>query len=339
MTDHTQPRGQQWNGAAPSGPRRGRAVGAWVAVVLLLTTFALAKSGPASPPSGQQEAAATPPATTAPATPAPASDRDLPDPLPAIKRPATNAVVDEARDDNLERPNQGERTFGHHRYLVDQFTADGNWKDIGTAVAADQLAGMTPVQIAEFMRVTGATREEIRPGQASLMQLSPTRDWRHMKAPRPKIRYRQIDISRIGPLVIVPEWLVIHYTAGVSDTTDAIWKLFNDKHGIPSTQFVVGKPGDILQMMPETQMCDGTLDFNDHSIQIEICGDFRLEKETDQEFQATVALVRYLQRTYHIPDTHIISHRQVDNNFGHVGRKPDPTFRFMNRLYDALRKQ
>lgn len=266
------------------------------------------------------------------------SDHDLNDPLPAISRQGTNAVVDEGRDDNLPRPLDGARTFGHHRHMVDLFTPEGNWKDIGTAVSADQVAGMTPGQVAEFMRTTGAKPADIRPGDASIMQVPPTKDWDHMVAPRPEITYREIDFSRIGHVTIDPKWVVVHYTAGVDDTTDKIWNLFNQKKGIPSTQFVVGRPGDILQMLPETQLCDGTLDFNDQAIQIEVCGDFRLKKESDEEVAATAALVRYLQKKYHIADTHVISHRQVDNSFGHVGRKPDPTFRFMNRIYDALRE-
>lgn len=268
-------------------------------------------------------------------TPTP-SDRDLNDPLPAIGRPGTNATVDEMRDDNLDRPVLGERNFGHHRHKADMFTADGNWLDIGSAVAADQYAAMTPSQQAEFLRVTGARPEDVTAGDGTLMQLSPTKDFDHMDAPKPDMRYQAIDYTGVGPITINPTAIVLHYTAGVDDTTDQIWKLFNSEKGIPSTQYVVGKPGDILQMMPETQMCDGTLEYNDHTIQIEVCGDFRAQKETDEELNATVALVRYLQKQYHIPDTQIISHRQVDNNTGHVGRKPDPTFRFMNRVYNAL---
>lgn len=274
-----------------------------------------------------------------PTPPAPPSDHDLDDPLPALSRTGTNATVDEMRDDNLDRPVLGERSFGHHRHKADFFTPDGNWIDIGSAVAADQYAAMTADQQAEFIRTTQAAPGEIRQGDGSLMTLSPTKDFDRMDAPKPDMRYKEIDYTGVGPHTIDPKWIVLHYTAaGADDTTDGIWRLFNSEKGIPSTQYVIGKPGDILQMMPETQMCDGTLEFNDHSIQIEVCGDFRQEKETDEEVKSTVDLVRYLQKTYRIPDTQIISHRQVDNNTGHVGRKPDPTFRFMNRVYDGLRQ-
>lgn len=267
----------------------------------------------------------------------PADDRDLDDPLPAISRPGTNAVVDEMSDHNLELPPNASRTFGHHRVIVHYFTPDGNWSDIGTAVAADQLSGMTPSQQAEFMQRTNAQPGEIRPGNAALMQLPPTKDFDKMVAPRPDITYREIDYTRIGQIPLDdPKSLVIHYTAAVDDTPDSVWKMFNDGQGIPSSHFIVGKDGAILQILPQNQMCDGTLDFNEHSLQIEVCGNFRLEKETDAEFNSTLALVRHLQKQYQIPDTQIISHRQVDNNFGHVGRKPDPTFHFMNRLYAAL---
>jgi len=266
-----------------------------------------------------------------------ASDRDLDDPLPAIRRPGTHRVVDEMRDHNLPVPVDGERTFGHRRVDGAMFTDQGNWRDIGTAVAADQLAGMTERQQAEFATVTGARPEEITPGDASLMQVAPAEDWDSMPGPRPTIEYREIDYSRIGPREIEPKWLVMHYTAGVDDTPESIWDRFNDRKGIPSTQFIVGKDGRILQIMPETQRCQGTLFFNNESVQIEVCGNFRMEHETDAEFESTLALVKYLQKKYHIPDTQIISHRQVDSNFGRPGRKPDPGFRFMNRLYEALR--
>lgn len=265
------------------------------------------------------------------------SDKDLDDPLPAILRPGANEVVDESRDSNMPLAPGRERTFGHKRVEGKLFDKNGNWADIGTAVAADQLAGMSDAQKAEFLAVTGAKPEEITPGDANIMLLSPTENWNEMNAPRPQITYKEIDYSKIGNVKIEPKWIVMHYTGGVNDSAKGVWNWFNQKKGIPSTQFIVGKDGEIIQTMPETQKCVGTLDFNDESIQIEVCGNFRLQKETDAEFNATVALVKYLQKKYHIPDTQIISHRQVDNNFGHVGRKPDPGFRFMNRLYDELR--
>lgn len=265
------------------------------------------------------------------------SDRDLDDPLPAISRPGTHRVVDEMRDHSNPLPPDAERTFGHRRVDGAIFTDAGNWRDIGTAVAADQLAGMTERQLAEFTSVTGAKPEEITAGDASLMQVAPTEDWESMPGPRPPIEYREIDYSRIGPHPIEPRWLVMHYTAAVDDTPESVWQRFHERQGIPSTQFIVGKDGRILQIMPETQKCQGTLFFNNESLQIEVCGNFRLERETDAEFESTLALVKYLQKKYHIPDTQIISHRQVDSNFGRPGRKPDPGFRFMNRLYEALR--
>lgn len=265
------------------------------------------------------------------------SDRELNDPLPAVQRPGTRDVVDEMRDHDRPLPDDGERTFAHQRTDGAMFTADGNWADIGTAVAADQFAAMTACQQDEFRRITGAAPEEIRAGDGSLMELPPTKDFEHMDAPCPAITYCEIDYSRIGHHTIHPEWLVIHYTAMVDDTPESVWAHFNRNKGIPSTQFIVGKDGAILQIMPETQKCDGTLDFNANTVQIEVCGNFRQEKETDAEFSSTVALVKYLQKKYQIPDTQIISHRQVDNNFHHVGRKPDPTFHFMNRLYETIR--
>mgnify|MGYP006277327653 CR=1 FL=1 len=266
------------------------------------------------------------------------SDRDALDPLPALSRPNTSTVVDEMRDDNLARPSNGARRFGHHRHMAGLFTADGNWQDTGTAVAADQYAGFTPGQQAEFLSTTGAKAQDIRPGDAGLMQLSPAKDFDRMDAPKPAITFREIDHSKIGSIANQPRWIVMHYTAGVNDTPDSVWKRFNDLKGIPSTHFVVGKQGDILQCIDEGQICDGTLNFNDEAIQIEVCGDFRAERETDAEFNATTNLVKYLQKKYHIADTQVISHRQVDNNTGNPGRKPDPTFRFMNRLYTAIRE-
>jgi hypothetical protein len=266
------------------------------------------------------------------------SDAAMLDPAPAVHKPKTAEVVDEGRDDDLPRPADGARRFGHHRHMASLFTEDGNWVDTGTAVAADQYAGMTPSQQAEFLRKTGLAASDVRPGDASLMQVPATKSFDGMNAPRPEITYREIDFSRIGKVTIEPKKLVIHYTAGVEDTPDSVWKRFNDLRGVPSTHYIVGKQGDILQTMQETQLCDGTLDYNDESIQIEVCGDFRKEQETEPEFASTVALVRYLQKKYRIADTQIISHRQVDNTFGHPGRKPDPTFRFMNRLYRAIKE-
>ena len=303
--------------------------------------FVLASPGaPTSAPAGpRQDAPAGEPVPGggAPDTVA-TSDKDLLDPLPALNRPSTSRVVDEMRDDYLPRPTDGARRFGHRRHMASLFTADGNWADIGTAVAADQFAAMTSSQQAEFLRTTGAARSEVRGGDGSLMMLPATKPFEQMTAPRPEIRYREIDYSKIGRIAITPKTIVVHYTAAVDDTPDSVWKRFNDLKGIPSTHFIVGKQGDIVQCLPENQLCDGTLEYNDDAVQIEVCGDFRLEHETEPEFKATVDLVRYLQKTWGIPDTQVISHRQVDNLTGHPGRKPDPTFRFMNRLYDAIRE-
>lgn len=296
---------------------------------------------PARLPAPQATAAC--PCTPGAPTPEPvdrfASDKDQLDPQPAIAKPTTGKVVDEMRDDNLPRANHGARRFGHRRHMAGLFTTDGNWQDTGTAVAADQYAGFTPGQKAEFLRTTGVAESDVRAGDAALMQLPPTKDFDRMDAPTPAITFRQIDMSKVGKIQTDPKWVVVHYTASVNDTPDSVWKRFNDLKGIPSTHFIVGKQGDILQCMDETQLCDGTLKFNDDSVQIEVCGDFRSERETEAEFNATADLVKYLQKKYHIADTQVISHRQVDNNFGFPGRKPDPTFRFMNRLYDAIREK
>jgi soluble lytic murein transglycosylase-like protein len=264
------------------------------------------------------------------------SDKELSDPLPAVLLPGTREVVDESRD-SVTPPAPGkERTFGHNRKDGALFDKSGNWADIGTAVAANQLSGMSDAQMAEFTAATGVIPADITPGEASIMLLSPTEDWDKMDAPKPPVTYKEIDYSKIGNVKITPKWIVMHYTGGVKDSAKGVWNWFDQKKGVPSTQFIVSREGDIIQTMPETQKCVGTLDFNSESVQIEVCGNFRLEKETEAEFNTTVALVKYLQKKYKIPDTQIISHRQVDNNFNHVGRKPDPGFRFMNRLYDSL---
>jgi hypothetical protein len=265
------------------------------------------------------------------------SDKDLPDPLPAVNRPGTRNVVDESRDSTAPLNPDADRTFGHKKVNGEYFDKNGNWLDLGTAVAADQLAGMPEKQRAAFVKITEAKPEEITPGDSSIMLIAPSEDWDAMVAAKPAMNYKEIDYSKIGKSPIEPKYIVMHYTGGVNDPVNGIWNWFNQNKGKPSTQFVVGKDGGILQMLPEKQMCSGTLDFNKESISIEVCGNFREQKETDEEFNATLALVKYLQKEYKIPDTHIISHRQVDNNFGHIGRKPDPGFRFMNRLYDALR--
>jgi soluble lytic murein transglycosylase-like protein len=264
------------------------------------------------------------------------SDKDLDDPLPALVRLGTNKVVDESRD-AVDLPPDRERTFGHRMVEGKYFDKSGNWADIGTAVAADQYVGLSAERQEELLKTTGAKPGEITPGVASLMLVASTENWDEMSGPRPPTTYKEIDYSAIGKVTITPRYIVMHYTANVKDTPQSVWNWFNKKKGKPSTQFIVGKQGDILQTMPETQKCSGTLDFNKESVQIEVCGNFREEKETDEEFASAVALVKYIQKKYQIPDTNIISHRQVDNNFGHVGRKPDPGFRFMNRLYDALR--
>jgi soluble lytic murein transglycosylase-like protein len=265
------------------------------------------------------------------------SDRDLDDPLPAIKRPGTKSVVDESRDSDAQTAPGSDRTFGHKRVKGEFFDGSGNWLDLGTAVAADQLQAMPDSQKAEFIKATGAKPEEITPGDGSIMLVPATENWGSMNASKPAITYDEIDYSKIGKVTIKPKSIVIHYTGGVNDSAKGVRNWFDQNKGKPSTQFIVGKDGGILQIMPETQKCHGTLDFNSDTIQIEVCGNFRSQKETDEEFNSTVALVKYLQKEHKIADTNIISHRQVDNNFGHVGRKPDPGFRFMNRLYDALR--
>ncbi len=264
------------------------------------------------------------------------SDKDLDDPLPALNRQGTSFVVDESIDSNKKPPQGQERTYRHKRVDGNLFDASGNWLDTTTAVAADQYAGFSEAQKLEFRKITGAKAEEITKGDSSVMLRASSENWDQMQAPKPAITYKKIDYSKIGDVEIKPKHLVMHYTGGEKDSANGVWNWFDQKKGKPSTHFIVARDGGILQTMPETQKCHGTNYFNDESIQIEVCGNFRLAKETDEEFQSTVALVKYLQKKYHIPDTNIISHRQVDSNCGQPGRKSDPGFRFMNRLYDAL---
>jgi hypothetical protein len=264
------------------------------------------------------------------------SDKDLDDPLPAILRAGTSQVVDESIDSD-KQPSEGEeRTYRHKRVEGSLFDESGNWLDTKTAVAADQLAGLSETQKAEFMAITGATPEEITKGDASLMLRASSENWDQIQAPQPPVTYKKIDYSKIGDVTIQPKHIVMHYTGGVTDSAKGVWNWFDQHKGKPSTQFIIARDGGILQTMPSNQKCHGTNYFNDESIQIEVCGNFRLGKETEEEFKSTVELVQYLQKKYKIPDTNIISHRQVDSNCGQPGRKPDPGFRFMNRLYDAL---
>ena len=130
------------------------------------------------------------------------------------------------------------------------------------------------------------------------------------------------------PLSIVTNCVVLHATA--SETAESAVRHFLDPASKVSAHFIVGKSGEIIQMVPiekrawhaGASVWEGQERVNDFSVGIEIVNlnDGR-DEYPEAQYLAVAGILRFLRSHYDILDSRIVSHAQVALP---IGRKTDP---------------
>lgn len=130
------------------------------------------------------------------------------------------------------------------------------------------------------------------------------------------------------PVLSVINCVVLHST--VTHTTEETTRHFQNPFSKVSAHFVVGKAGEVVQMVPiekrawhaGTSILEGQERVNDFSVGIEIVNlNDGNDEYTEMQTLAIAGIIRFLRTRYTIPDSHIVSHAQVALP---PGRKSDP---------------
>lgn len=130
------------------------------------------------------------------------------------------------------------------------------------------------------------------------------------------------------PPGIEPDCVVLHAT--VEPTTPGTVKIFLSPASDVSAHFVVGKDGQIIQMVPVekrawhagTSEWGGREKVNDFSVGIEMVNlNTGNDPYTEAQIQAVAGIIRFVRSRYPIPDDRIVSHAEVAQP---PGRKSDP---------------
>lgn len=135
---------------------------------------------------------------------------------------------------------------------------------------------------------------------------------------------------------IEPRMIILHFTAG--GTLNSIYnyfnnvkiedaRTFNSKQSSlnVSSQFVIGRKGEIIQLMPDTFFARHAIGLNYCAIGIENIGSEE-EPLTDAQVMANAALVRHLKKQY--PDiTYLIGHAEYGIfRKSSLWKETDPTY-------------
>ena len=122
--------------------------------------------------------------------------------------------------------------------------------------------------------------------------------------------------------------IVLHAT--VEPTLEGTRKIFLDPVRKVSAHFVVGKEGEVLQMVPVEKrawhagksLLEGKEHVNDFSVGVEIVNlNDGKQPFTDAQYEAVAGIVRFVRSKFPVPDQRIVSHAQIALP---VGRKSDP---------------
>lgn len=136
--------------------------------------------------------------------------------------------------------------------------------------------------------------------------------------------------------------VVLHST--VVPTTEDTVRVFLDPKTQVSAHFVVGRDGQVIQMVPIEKrawhagesLLEGRPRVNEYSVGIEMVNlNDGIDPYPDAQVHAVAGIIRFLRSRYEIPDSRIVSHAQIALP---AGRKSDPAnFDFAGLLQLAKR--
>ena len=135
--------------------------------------------------------------------------------------------------------------------------------------------------------------------------------------------------------------IVLHST--VVPTTEDTVKIFLDPKRQVSAHFVVGKNGQVIQMVPVEKrawhagesVLEGKPRVNEYSVGIEMVNlNDGIDPYSDAQMYAVAGIVRLLRSRYVIPDSRIVSHEKIALP---AGRKSDPLNFDFSRLFQLAK--
>ena len=148
---------------------------------------------------------------------------------------------------------------------------------------------------------------------------------------------------------IVPQAVVVHWTA--MGTLESNWNFFyNEERGDGTlnvaSQFICGRDGTILRLMPENYFARHVIGYNHCAIGIENVGGYNNNEDlTDAQLEANVRLIKYLHEKYPTIK-YVFGHYQqvaaresglyIEHVAGYHSVKPDPGPKFMRALRERL---
>jgi len=135
---------------------------------------------------------------------------------------------------------------------------------------------------------------------------------------------RQSWVGSVNFGIRRPNFVILHHTAQKS--TDQTIRTFIVKHSEVSAHYVVGRDGQIVQMVNDLLRANhagvgkwgNTTDLNSSSIGIEIDND-GFEPYSESQIKSLMILLSTLKKRYKIPTANFIGHADIAPS-----RKPDP---------------
>lgn len=137
--------------------------------------------------------------------------------------------------------------------------------------------------------------------------------------------------------------IVLHST--VIPTTEDTVKVFLDPKREVSAHFVVGKDGQVIQMVPVQKRAwhagESILEdrprVNEFSVGIEMVNlNDGIDPYPDAQIHAVAGIIRFLRSRYEIPDSRIVSHEKIALP---AGRKSDPANFDFARLFQLAKEE
>jgi N-acetyl-anhydromuramyl-L-alanine amidase AmpD len=153
------------------------------------------------------------------------------------------------------------------------------------------------------------------------LELTPEDPYSSRFAPAGSTNYRR----SAGPRTI--SRVVIHITDGGSRTQGTVdWFQSTNQRNRRgelirvSAHYVIGRDGEVVQMVAHNDVAWHAGPANGDSIGIEHCANTRGLDPTEEQYAASAQLVRWLCQTYSIPvdRVHVLGHREADPRTSHV---------------------
>jgi N-acetylmuramoyl-L-alanine amidase len=106
--------------------------------------------------------------------------------------------------------------------------------------------------------------------------------------------------------------VVVHHSATTQGTAEAFAR-YHVGLGWPgcSYHYVIDKQGVVFKCQPASRITWHAANYNGRSIGICMVGNFDIEQPTEAQKATLLALLKDTMRSYNIPSSHVVGHREV----------------------------